>query len=417
MGSISQSPNAPTEPSPAPSGRRGATDRVPRSHAQTRVTLRCALAFFAAAAIAAACGGSRWLVLHLLLAGGAVTTISAVSLMLAVTWASAPAPPDGWVTAQRIAVVAGAAGVAVARGATMPHAVLAVAGSVYLGALVLLAALLAVTIRRGVERRFDVAVASHIAAVVAGVVGASIGIWMGTGTVTASRRAAHATVQLLGLVGLVVAGTMPFFASTVGRSKMARHARPVSLARLMAWMVASAAAAVIGLLAESTTTAVVGLVTYAVGIGGVMWYLPRPTRRQLQWAGPRLVALWCGALWWAGAVVATAADVGSGQRLAWGDRWVVVLAVGGFAQILWGSLAYLLPMLRGGGPQSLSDGFATTRSWPGLVAVNAAAAVVAAGLPHWLMVVLVAAWVADSAWRAARVGTRKAARPAQQPAQ
>jgi hypothetical protein len=50
------------------------------------------------------------------------------------------------------------------------------------------------------------------------------------------------------------------------------------------------------------------------------------------------------------------------------------LAVGGLAQILVASLAYLGPVLRGGGHERLTQGFALTRSWPGLALANVAAA-------------------------------------------
>lgn len=58
------------------------------------------------------------------------------------------------------------------------------AGVAFVAGLVLLAALVVVTVRQGVERRFAVAVGAYVA-------------------------------------GLVVAGTLPFFAATAGRTRMA----------------------------------------------------------------------------------------------------------------------------------------------------------------------------------------------------
>ena len=92
-------------------------------------------------------------------------------------------------------------------------------------------------------------------------------------------------------------------------------------------------------------------------------------------------------------------------------RWAVVVVVGGYAQILWGSLSYLMPMLRGGGPARLSEGFATTRSWLGLVAANAAALAAAIGIPVVVLAGAVGVWALDAATRAARVGTARAGRP------
>jgi nitrite reductase (NO-forming) len=348
--------------------------------------------------------------LHLFLAGTVVLGISAVSLMLTVTWSAAPAPPDRWVALQRVCVALGAAGIGLATEAELGGTAVAAAGGVYLLGLVVLAGLLLATVRRGVERRFDVAVAAYLAALLAGMVGVTLGMVMAAGTASTELRAAHVTINLLGLVGLVVGGTMPFFAATVGRSRMAPHARPSRLALQLAWQVLALSLAVAALAADAWTVAAMGLGGYALGIGAVLWLLPRPGRRQLQWAGPRLVALWAGGLWWAASVAATAGDAAD-SHLVFGGRWLFVLVVAGYAQILWGSLAYLLPMLRGGGPRRLAEGFASTRSWLGLVAANAAGLSAATSMPAAITAAAVAVWVLDGAWRAARVGTTAATRP------
>jgi nitrite reductase (NO-forming) len=395
-------------------GARGAADRVRRSHAQTRPTLRLALAFVAAAAVAAAAGSARWLPLHLFLAGGVVLAISGVSLMLTVTWSAAPAPPDAWVALQRGAVALGAAGVAFGHAADAPVGLVAMAGVLYLAGLVVLGVLLVSTVRRGVERRFDVAVASYVAALVCGVAGVGLGIAMVADTAAAGTRAAHLTVNLLGLVGLVVGGTMPFFAATVGRARMSPKATPRRLAVTLAWQVVAVTVAAALLAGERERVAAFALVGYAVGVVATLTTLPRPTRRQLTWSGPRLLALWTGGAWWAIAVAATAADVAA-DRVVFGGRWLLVLVLAGYAQILWGSLAYLLPMLRGGGHEHLGAGFATTRSWTGLAAANVAGVTAALALPGVATAFAVAVWVLDGAWRAARVGLGRAARPEERP--
>jgi nitrite reductase (NO-forming) len=315
------------------------------------------------------------------------------------------------VVVQRALIATGAAGVALAREGGLPDVVVAVAGSAYLAGLLALAGLLVTTIRRGVERRFDMAVASYVAALAAGVAGVVLGVVMATAAPSAAMRAAHVATNVLGLVGLVIAGTMPFFAATVGRSRMSPRARRGSLALTLGWMVSGLAVAVAGLAVASGTVAAAGLAGYALGICGVLWLLPRPTRRQLRWAGPRLLALWAGGCWWAIGVAGTAVDAATLDQVAFGGPWVLVVVLGGYAQILWGSLSYLMPMLRGGGPERLSEGFASTRSWLGFAAANVAAASVAASLPAALTSAALAVWVLDSAWRAARVGTVRASRP------
>lgn len=417
-------PSAPSEDDDAPAGTRpragtrstkagpDPADRVRRSHAQTRTTVRFALVFFVAAALAALRNDGRWLPLHLFLAGGVVLAISGVSLMLTVTWSAAPAPPDRWVTAQRTLIIVGAAGVGVGRTVELPP-VVGVTGTAFLAGLIGLGVLLVWTIRRGPKRRFDAAVAAYLAAVTAGVVGVGLGMTMALDAPTLTLRSAHATANLLGLVGLTIGGTLPFFAATVGRSKMAKHTTPRRLAATLAWQAAMVAAAVSTLALDVATVPTIALVGYAVGIVVILTWMPRPTRRQWTWAGPRLMALWAGGLWWCVAVVATAVDAATGTAVLDG-QWLVVMVLAGYGQIAWGSFAYLLPMLRGGGPDQLSDGFATTRSWPGLVAVNVAGVAVAVSVTP-VAVAAIALWALDAAARAVRVGTTRAERPTDRP--
>src|SRR5690606_14483833 len=92
---------------------------------------------------------------------------------------------------------------------------------------------------------------------------------------------------------------------------------------------------------------------------------------------------------------------GDRQCAPFAHRWTSIIVVVAYGQILWGSLAYLLPVLRGGGHERLGRGFAALRSWVGLFAVNVA------GVAWWLDVsavasVAVAVWLADAAVRAVR---------------
>ena len=72
-------------------------------------------------------------------------------------------------------------------------------------------------------------------------------------------------------------------------------------------------------------------------------------------------------------------------------------------------------MLRGGGHERLAEGFASTRSWLGFAAANIAGVCAATAQPAVVTAVAIAAWVFDSAWRAALVGTTRAARPTEEP--
>lgn len=388
-----------------PARPRGAAGRVKLAQRQARLTIPLVLLFVvaavAAAAAAAVTGGTRWAWLHLLFAGGIVLLISAVSLMLTVTWSAAPAPSDRLVVVQRSLVTVGAATVVGGRELAAPHPVVTSGAVVYVAGLALLGYLLVATVRRGVERRFDVAVAGYVVALVAGATAAVLGAVMAATSPTLNLRATHMTLNLLGLVGMVIGATLPFYVATVVRSKMAPLARPRYLVAWLCVQTVALAVAAAGFAASLDVVAAAGLGLYAAGLCGLAPALPKPTRRQLEWAGPRLIGMWAGIAWWVVATAVAAVDAARGAAPLSG-RWLLVLALAAYGQIVWGSLAYLLPVLRGGGHVLLSAGFATTRSWVGLAAVNVAGVALVAGLPP-VAAVAVAVWVADTLWRFARL--------------
>jgi len=181
-------------------GTTGAPDRVRPAQRQAAAALAQAGAFGVAAGLALVLADGRWLALHLFLAGTLVSAISGVSVLFAVTWSAAPCPPARRSALQRALVGAGAAGVAVTRHVDAPAPLLAVAALAFAAGLAMLAAELVVTVRRGVQRRFDAAVAWYVAALAAGLVAASLGAAMGAGWGGAGLRPAHVTLNLLGLV-------------------------------------------------------------------------------------------------------------------------------------------------------------------------------------------------------------------------
>jgi hypothetical protein len=112
-----------------------------------------------------------------------------------------------------------------------------------------------------------------------------------------------------------------------------------------------------------------------------------------------VLQLLTGIAWWVATVAALAVVTARGSS----DRAVLqALVIGGFAQILVASLAYLGPVLRGGGHRRLTAGFAITRSWLSLAAGNVAAAAALAA-SRSIMLVALAVWVADVTVRALRL--------------
>jgi hypothetical protein len=389
---------------PATGPPQGEVGRVAAVQRQVRPTLILAAGFAFAAPVAAAVPHrtGQWLPLHLFLVGGMLLAISGATQLFAVTWAAGPPAPDRLVAAQRLLLAAGAGGLAAGREAGGPPVLLAAAGSAVAAALALLAVALQGIVRRAVQRRFDVTWRWYRTALAAGGAGVMLGVALATGTLptgsTGPVRDAHIVLNVLGLVGLVVAGTLPFFVATQARMQMSRWARTGFQDGVRRVLVAGLTLAVAGRLADRAVVAGAGLLIYAAGLAGLVCLVPRPGRRQLRWAGPRLVQLGCGLVWWFGTVLVMAVSL-LRDGTAPPPAALVTLVVGGYAQILVASLAYLGPVLRGGGYRHLSAGFTTTASWWGLVLGNGAAVALATGHrgPGGGLLGL---WLLDTAWRA-----------------
>jgi nitrite reductase (NO-forming) len=214
-------------------------------------------------------------------------------------------------------------------------------------------------------------------------------------------RAAHVALNLLGLIGLVIIGSLPFFAATQLRVKISARANAGAQRGLLVWQASAVAAAAIGLLAPFPALAAVGFGAYAIGLVRLATLLPGLGVKQLRWAGPRVLQVAAGLGWWI-LVTAFAAWEGAHGRAGFTETSLRVLVVGGYAQILAGSLAYLAPVLRGGGHERLAAGFRLTRSWVGLVCANVAAVAIVFDASR-LAVAAIMLWVLDAMVRAARL--------------
>jgi nitrite reductase (NO-forming) len=403
------------EPAATRSGDGATGDRVPRGAAgrvvvvqrQARATLLVA-GVFAIAAVVAVVTPHRtgaWLPLHLFLAGTLLLAISAATQLFAVTWAAGPPPPDRVAAAQRWLLAAGVALLTAARELEWPSGWVAAGGAAVIVALVVLGVTLAVVVAHGVQRRFDVALRAYLVAFVAGLGGCALGIAMATGVSASMQprvRAAHLTLNLLGLVGLVIVGTLPFFTATQARLKMSGRATARAQNVLLVSFAAALGASTAGFVLAIPAVAALGLGVYAAGLLGIVALLPTIRTKQLRWAGARLVQLGAGVAWWVGATVVLAWQAGRDQAV-FTPTVVAVLVVGGYAQILVSAIAYLGPVLRAGGHEQLAAGFRTTRSWLGLGAANVAAIAFLLGAPAVAVAALLI-WLADTAVRVARLG-------------
>lgn len=385
----------------------GAVGRVVAVHRQTRRGLAQAVAFSCAAVVAALVPHETglWLPLHLFVLGGLLTAISSTTQMMAVTWSASQATPDVVAAAQRWCLAAGTVLVCVGR-ETGSDRLVDVGGVAVVVAVAAMIPILMTIRRHSVTRRFAPAIEAYVAAMAIGVVGIAVGIVVATGRAEgrwAQLRDVHLTLNVFGLVGLVIAGTLPYFSATVARRKMSPRATPAVVRTIIATLAVATVVSGVGRWLEQAAITSAGLVVYALGLVAIAAILPVYGRRQLEWAGPRLIQLVAGVAWWSVSAIVLAVVVHRG-----GDERDVLttLVVGGFAQILVASLAYLGPVLRGGGHESLTAGFAITRSWVSLVAGNAAAVGAMFDVP-WLLAGALVVWVVDIVARAALLVGRR----------
>jgi nitrite reductase (NO-forming) len=343
-------------------------------HRQTRPGLAMCAAFAMAAALAAFAphNTGAWLPLHLFLVGAVLHAISAVTVMLAVTWSAAMPPPWSAVRLQRWLLTVGVVVLAAGREMAVAAVAVPIAAAAIAASLVILGVLLARVRRDGPLDRFDAAIDGYLIALALALGGSAVGAVVGTGNEASNLVSVHLTLNLLGFVGVVIAATLPYMTATQFRSKMTSRATPKAIRTVVGVMAGATVVAAIGIGTRRELLAGLGLLAYAGGIAGTIAICPIPRWRNVRWAGPRVGCLALGALWWFGACVGFAACAWSAVGPPTG--LVIALVVGGYAQILVGSLAYLAPVLRGGGHAHLAQGFRLTRAWPALVAANVAAA-------------------------------------------
>ena len=227
-------------------------------------------------------------------------------------------------------------------------------------------------------------------------------------------REVHATINLLGLSGLVIAGTLPFFVATQAKTKPSPRATQQAQFGVQATMATGLTLAVIGSLGEWPVVTTVGLATYALTLLVLASLLPDLGAKQFRWAGPRLIQAGASIAWWVGAVILAAVHAANGHP-PFSGAVIPALALGAYVQLLVASLSYLGPVLVGGGHRRLTANFALTRSWVGLIAGNVAAIAAVAGLGTPLYVGAIAAWTLDGAVRAGLLIASRV-RPAPTPA-
>ncbi|MGW0436835.1 hypothetical protein ACWDV4_30355 [Micromonospora sp. NPDC003197] len=323
----------------------------------------------------------RWLAIHLLLLGAVTNAIIVWSAHFTAALLRVPAPARRRAETIRLILLnLGIVGVLISGGTDQPWPGVAGAAVVFI-AIVAHLGWLTGRLRAALPARFSVTVRYYLAAAAALLVGIPIGAWMLVVDDDNRPRLLlfHAHVNLLGWVTLTVLGTLLSLWPTVLRTRMAEDASRAA-SRALPLVLAGLALLGTGLLAWWRPVAVIGLLLFAAGT--VIALRPAVTIGQNK--PPASFAAWSIAAAAGWLLVALAIQTGTLLTVAgpaeaadvFSDV-LIPLLVGFAAQVLIGSLAYLLPVVLGGGPDRVRHRTAAIdRHWAQRVTMGNAALVV-----------------------------------------
>lgn len=362
-----------------------------------------ALGFLIAAVIVVALPATRveapWLPLHLALAGGATTAIAGVMPFFAAAFAAAP-PSDARLRSGAVGLVAGGAlavSIGVAGDATWLGAL---GGIVFVAGTILVAVVTVRPLRKAFGPSRGIVVRGYVAAVAAVAVGATIatlfvsGIW--PGVIDWPRwRAAHAWLNVVGFVSLVIATTLLHFFPTVIGARIANH--PTARATVLG-IAGGAAVTATGIGTGLDIVARIGAVGVGAGVVALVAYAIRVWRTRAGWTSDHawhrfamggLVSAICWFVVGAGIAVGRVLVLGA-DPASWSLVAVAGPLVAGWAGLaLLASATHLIPAVGPGGPidhaaqRVLLGRWATAR----LILLEGGVAGLAIGLPFDLPVV------------------------------
>lgn len=328
----------------------------------------------------------RWLMIHLLLLGAVTHAILVWSQYFSFALLrSAATIADRRAQNIRLALSNGGA-VLVFLGVPLSIWPLSLAGAALLIVAVLWHGASLVRRARGsMPGRFGRTIRYYIAAAGTLALGAGVGGWLARGDSSPGLVLAHALLNVLGWIGLAVAGTVVSLWPTILRTR-ADGAAATGAARALPFVALGVLVAAVGAVLSMLPIIALGLAGYLAGLIVIGFSLWRAARQR----PPRSFAsmsVGMALVWWAGCVTALLAGSvvasidGAGiTRLGPIVEQVVPFLVAGFAaQVLPGALSYLVPVVLGGGPTPVRVGTAAfDRAGPLRVATANSALVVCA---------------------------------------
>jgi len=216
--------------------------------------------------------------------------------------------------------------------------------------------------RHSMSGRFGRTIRYYIASAALLTIGAFLGAWLARGDGTPNLVLAHAFLNVLGWIGLTVAGTVVTLWPTILRTRADEHAAS-GAARALPLLAAGVVIAAAGAALSQLLIVALGLAAYLAGLVIIGISLFRAARQK----APRsysALSVGMALVWWAGAVgmiavgaVIAALDGTGFEALATlVDQVVPYLAAGFAAQVVIGALSYLIPVVLGGGPTPVRVG-------------------------------------------------------------
>ena len=216
-------------------------------------------------------------------------------------------------------------------------------------------ATIAVRIRSKLANRFAASLSYYVAAAMFLPIGAGLGAWLAHEPLTswaARATLAHASVNLLGWVGLTVAGTLVTLWPTILRTKMADNAllfTKRALPVLLAGVVITAS----GALLDQPYLGAAGIAVYIGGwaLATTPWVLEAKQRPPHSYAAWSLLFagawLFVSLVWW---LIIWLSNSSMAVIDAEFGAVVPALTAGFAAQVVIGALSHLGPVVFGGGP-------------------------------------------------------------------
>lgn len=240
--------------------------------------------------------------------------------------------------------------------------------------------------RKSLPSRFGATVKYYIFAAAFLPVGAVLGAILARGSAIPGYQQttlSHAFLNLLGWVGLTVAGTLVTLWPTMLRTKIADQAA-LNSQRALPILAGSALIAALGAGFNLLPIAVIGLVGYILGLGLMAGSFIQVARNKPPKTFSTLSVL-AAVLWWIGCLIAlvfTLVTTGDMSAAYTGFSAAIPYVVAGFAaQVLLGAMAYLIPVALGAGPRPVRAATTVLDRGAVLRVVTANLALLACALP------------------------------------